>query len=230
MIRVKKEVEAGFGATIANRVADQLRDDIVSNRIKPGSRITAKEIADKYGVSSMPVREAFSMLCGENLLEMNPYRGATVIAVTPELVAQLNDLQYALESLLIELSMKKGYSEELLHQLEDVNAQMAALTEKDWREKRTPLNMKFHMLAYSPCADHMAYQLFARNIKQLAFIRKYHEVDYQRMSQSVWEHSQLIHAIRNNDVISAVTIVKLHTLNSKQYALTENFEEDQKEN
>ena len=170
------------------------------------------------------------MLCAENLLEMNPYRGATVIAVTPELVAQLNDLQYALESLLIELSMKKGYSEELLHQLEDVNAQMAALTEKDWREKRTPLNMKFHMLAYSPCADHMAYQLFARNIKQLAFIRKYHEVDYQRMSQSVWEHSQLIHAIRNNDVISAVTIVKLHTLNSKQYALTENFEEDQKEN
>lgn len=60
---------------------------------------------------------------------------------------------------MIELSMKKGYSEELLHQLEDVNAQMAALTEKDWREKRTPLNMKFHMLAYSPCADHMAYQL-----------------------------------------------------------------------
>lgn len=55
MIRVKKEVEAGFGATIANRVADQLRDDIVSHRIKPGSRITAKEIADKYGVSSMPV-------------------------------------------------------------------------------------------------------------------------------------------------------------------------------
>mgnify|MGYP000733094313 CR=1 FL=1 len=95
---MKKEVEAGFGATIANRVADQLRDDIVSHRIKPGSRITAKEIADKYGVSSMPVREAFSMLCGENLLEMN-YRGATVIAVTPELVAQLNDLQYALESL-----------------------------------------------------------------------------------------------------------------------------------
>ena len=67
---MKKEVEAGFGATIANRVADQLRDDIVSHRIKPGSRITAKEIADKYGVSSMPVREAFSMLCGENLLEM----------------------------------------------------------------------------------------------------------------------------------------------------------------
>ena len=79
MIRVKKEVEAGFGATIANRVADQLRDDIVSHRIKPGSRITAKEIADKYGVSSMPVREAFSMLCGENLLEMNPYRVMTPI-------------------------------------------------------------------------------------------------------------------------------------------------------
>ena len=32
MIRVKKEVEAGFGATIANRVADQLRDDIVSQQ------------------------------------------------------------------------------------------------------------------------------------------------------------------------------------------------------
>lgn len=227
---MKEHAENGaFGATMANRVADQLRDDIVSHRIKPGSRITAKEIADKYGVSSMPVREAFSMLCGENLLEMNPYRGATVIAVTPELVGQLNDLQCALESLLIELSMKKGYPEETLQQLEAINAEMAALTRDDWKEKRTPLNMKFHMLAYSPCADHMAYQLFARNLKQLAFIRKYHEVDYERVNQSVWEHSELIQAIRNDDVVSAVTIVKLHTLNSKRHALTENFADDTSE-
>ena len=77
------------GKTIAVQIAEQLRVDILSRVIEPGSRITVKEIADRYNVSAMPVREAFNMLVGEQLLELNPYRGATVMAVTSELMAQL---------------------------------------------------------------------------------------------------------------------------------------------
>ena len=79
---MKVQENSDFGKTIAAKVADQIRDDIICRKIEPGSRITVKEIADRYCVSSMPVREAFNMLCGEQLLEMSPYRGATVKAVT----------------------------------------------------------------------------------------------------------------------------------------------------
>lgn len=214
------------GSTLAAQITDRIRDDIINRRIKPGSRITAREIADKYGVSSMPVREAFNMLCGENLLELNPYKGAVVIAVTPELVAQLNDLQCALESLLVELCMKKGYSEELLSELEDINREMAELKddEKSLREHRLNLNVRFHKLEYSPCKDHMAYALFERNLKQLAAIRRRYELETERAMQTLQEHQQIIQALRNGDVLSAVTVTRLHTLNSKRYALSENYE------
>ena len=120
--------------TIAVQIADQIRDEILSRSIKPGSRITVKEIADRYNVSAMPVREAFNMLCGEQFLELNPYKGATVMAVTPELMAQLNDLQGALEGLLVELCLQKGYSDELIAQLEEINQQIDALDEEGIRQ------------------------------------------------------------------------------------------------
>ncbi len=212
--------------TIASRIADLLRDDIISRRIEPGTRITAKEIADKYGVSSMPVREAFSMLCGENLLYLNPYRGVTVVAVTPQMVAELNDLQTALESLLVELCMKKGYTEETLKELEEINLQMEMLKddEQEWRSKRLDLNIRFHTVEYSPCKEHLAYSLFQRNLHQLAAIRKHYQLDMKRAKETVLEHNQIIHAIRNNDLTSAITFTKQHTLNSKRYALTETFD------
>lgn len=221
-----QQQEPVIGPTIASRIADRVRDDIISRRIEPGTRLTAKEIADRYGVSSMPVREAFSMLCGENLLELNPYRGATVIAVTPQLVAELNDLQTALESLLVELCMIKGYTEEVLSELEEINLQMEMLkdNEQEWRNKRLDLNIRFHTVEYSPCKDHLAYSLFQRNLHQLAAIRKHYQIDIQRAKETVLEHKQIIHALRNNDLTSAITFTKQHTLNSKRYALTETFD------
>lgn len=213
------------GKTMAVQVADRIRDEILSRVIKPGSRITVKEIADRYNVSSMPVREAFNMLCGEQLLELNPYKGATVMAVTPELMAQLNDMQGALESLLIELCMQKGYTEELLDQLEAINQEIAELDEDGIRERRISLNAQFHSLEYSPCKDHMAYSLFQRNLNQLHAIRRYHVMESSRVKETVEEHSMIIKALRRNDIVSATALAKMHTKNAKHYALTaENYE------
>ncbi len=223
-----ERIDGVAGKTMATKIADRIRDDIISRNIRPGSRITIKEIADRYGVSSMPVREAFNMLCGEQLLEMNPYRGATVMAVTPELMAQLNDVQSALESLLVELCLRKGYPQELLARLEEINREIAALEndETDLRERRIALNTEFHTLEYSPCQDHMAYGLFRRTLNQLIAIRRYHVMELSRVKETAQEHDLIIRALRNNDVVTAVAITKLHTQNAKRYALTVESYED----
>lgn len=210
------------GKTMAARIADRIRDDILSRRIASGSRITVKEIADRYGVSSMPVREAFNMLCGEQLLQLNPYRGATVMAVTSDLMAQLNDVQCALESLLVELCLQKGYSPALLDELERINREIAALEndEQALRERRLGLNVQFHTLEYSLCSDHMAYAMFQRTLEQLHAIRRYHVMEAARVRQTVLEHEQIIQSLRAGNVVTAVAVTRLHTHNAKQYALT----------
>lgn len=206
--------------TIAVQIADQIRDEILSRSIKPGSRITVKEIADRYNVSAMPVREAFNMLCGEQLLELNPYKGATVMAVTPELMAQLNDLQGALEGLLVELCLQKGYSDELIAQLEEINEQIDALDEEGIRQRRIELNARFHALEYSPCKDHMAYAQFHKNLNQLHAIRRYQVMKSDRVKETVEEHKMIIRALKRKDVSSAVALTRMHTRNAKYYAVT----------
>lgn len=206
--------------TIAVQIADQIRDEILSRSIKPGSRITVKEIADRYNVSAMPVREAFNMLCGEQFLELNPYKGATVMALTPELMAQLNDMQGALESLLVELCLQKGYPDELLDQLEAINQELANLDEQGIRERRIELNTQFHSLEYSLCKEHMAYALFQKNLNQLHAIRRYQVMKSDRVKETVEEHRMIIRALKRKDVSSAVALTRMHTRNAKYYAVT----------
>ena len=206
--------------TMAAQVADRIRDDILSRAIAPGSRITVKEISDRYNVSAMPVREAFNMLCGEQFLELNPYKGATVMAVTPELMGQLNDMQGALEGLLVELCLQKGYPDELLDRLEAINQELENLDEEGIRLRRIELNSQFHSLEYSLCKDHMAYAQFQKNLDQLHAIRRYQVMKADRVKETVEEHRMIIKALRQKDVVSAVTLVKMHTRNAKYYATT----------
>ena len=205
------------GKTMAAQIADRIRDDIICRNIPPGSRITVKEIADRYGVSSMPVREAFNMLGGEQLLRLNPYRGATVMAVTSDLIMQLNDVQSALEGLLVELCLQKGYAKDLLDEMERVNQQIAAAGPGE-RERRIVLNTEFHTLEYSPCKNHMAFNLFQRTVKQLYTIHRFYPAEVERVREMVQEHQQIIDSLRARDVLSAVAITKLH---SKRHVPTE---------
>lgn len=206
------------GKTLAAQVADKLRDDILGRRIQPGAHITTREIAEKYGVSNVPVREAFSMLCGENLLENLPYKGAVVKTVTPEYIMEIIDLLYALEMLLIELSMEKGYKPATLNKLEEINEQMAKLTDDvtTWPEKRLDLNISFHMTLFSPCKGHMAYDLYEKNLRYISIIRKYYQIDLDRSKQTIVEHREIIKAIKDNDLEEALEATRKHSKSSKK--------------
>ena len=65
-------------STLTQMVTDQLRQDILLGIIASGSRITVQSIAKRYNTSALPVREAMQILSSENLLELSPYKGASV--------------------------------------------------------------------------------------------------------------------------------------------------------
>lgn len=66
------------GATMASVVFRELRDEIVSMRRKPGEAIAEKQIAESYGVSRTPVREAVLRLADDGLVEVFPQSGTYV--------------------------------------------------------------------------------------------------------------------------------------------------------
>ncbi|KIZ19588.1 GntR family transcriptional regulator [Streptomyces natalensis] len=67
-------------STLRQQIADALRDEVLAGRLPSGHPFTVKEIAEQYGVSATPVREALLDLCAQGLLDVEQHRGFKVHA------------------------------------------------------------------------------------------------------------------------------------------------------
>ncbi|MER6501374.1 GntR family transcriptional regulator [Streptomyces sp. NPDC001455] len=65
-------------STLRQQIADALRDEVLAGRLEPGREFTVKQIAEQYGVSATPVREALFDLSAQGLLESDQHRGFRV--------------------------------------------------------------------------------------------------------------------------------------------------------
>lgn len=73
-------------------IADKLRERILAHQLPPGSDIHDGALAQEFGVSRTPVREAMKLLCHEGLLTAQPRRGMSVTELTPAQVHEANQL------------------------------------------------------------------------------------------------------------------------------------------
>ncbi|MFE6776324.1 GntR family transcriptional regulator [Streptomyces sp. NPDC057702] len=65
-------------STLRQQIADALRDEVLAGRLPAGQQFTVKEMAEQYGVSATPVREALLDLCAQGLLDVEEHRGYRV--------------------------------------------------------------------------------------------------------------------------------------------------------
>ncbi len=87
--------------SLGEQLASQLRDRIVAGDLASGARLVEDLVAEEYGVSRGPVRDAISILRRENLLVDSGRQGVAVRALEPGDVERLFDLRFALERLAI---------------------------------------------------------------------------------------------------------------------------------
>ena len=82
------------GVSQAIRLRDVLEDEIVNGELKPGDRLDEAALAERFGVSRTPIREAFKYLVGSGLVETIPNRGSFVASVgLPQLIDSVHNEQ-----------------------------------------------------------------------------------------------------------------------------------------
>src|SRR5688500_7190385 len=86
---------------LADEVADSIREAVFSGFYAPGAQLREVELAQSLDVSRGPVREALLRLEGEGLVRSIWHRGATVTALSPDDVAEIDTLRGALEDLAV---------------------------------------------------------------------------------------------------------------------------------
>ncbi|MCX7026397.1 MAG: GntR family transcriptional regulator [Spirochaetes bacterium] len=100
--------------TIARQIYADLREDITAGKLQPGHMLGEGTLADRYGSSKMPVREALHQLCQEGYLVSYPRRGYVVSNITEEDFFEIQQLRLALEMLSLELIVNNSTDEEIL--------------------------------------------------------------------------------------------------------------------
>ncbi len=128
---------------VRERVLAALRQEIIAGRLRPGDRLVERELAERFGVSRVPVREAIRALVAEGFVHFETPRRTVVRRLTPTDVAELFELREALEVYAAGLAAARATPRDLA-ELADLLDRAATATRADDAEAITDINTRFH--------------------------------------------------------------------------------------
>lgn len=195
-------------SVLSTRIADSLRDSILAGELVPGERIRQEEIADQFGASRIPVREALRILVTDGLVNMVSNSGAWVSSLTQQECSEHYQIRERLEPLLLRFSLPILSDEQIDH--------LASLVEQmkssDDIETFMKLDREFHWASYAGAESATLTEFIERlwNTTQ-----PYRRV-FTRMVRSEGievthlEHELLVEAIKRRDSEEAERILLGH--------------------
>lgn len=196
-------------------VADRLRADILEGQLKPGEWLRQERLAQEYGVSQMPIREAFKELAAEGLVEHVPYRGVRVVEFAADDVADL----YAQRGFLEGIAARAAATLITQVELDELRALLSQMAQRLGPQQLTEyreLNRRFHQVVFQ--ASHRAY--LVRTLGQLwdafpnmlwgNFAQTAVEPLPDRNLNDVEEHQAILTALENHDPDAAERLVRQH--------------------
>lgn len=124
-----------------------LRRALMCGDIMPGERMVVKRLSEKFGTSSLPVRQALHRLAAEGALVERPYYGAEVPVLDVEAVMDLRRVRCAVEGQAAEWAAQTITPVEL-DQLQELQARMRATTDPAHTESFLSWNLEFHFTIY----------------------------------------------------------------------------------
>lgn len=173
-------------------VAELLRQRIFSRELEPGSWIDELKIAEEYGISRTPLREALKVLAAEGLVTMKVRRGAYVTEVSDKDLADVYHLLALLESDAAAVVALRGTDAEHT-ELQDLHAELEAATAD--RERFFAINERFHMRLLEMANNRWRQQMVADLRKVMKLNRHNSLLKSGRISDSLTEHRAIMAAL-----------------------------------
>jgi DNA-binding GntR family transcriptional regulator len=197
---------------LRDKVVDELRRRIIDGVYEPGDRLTEERLADDFGVSRNPVREAIRVLEAEGFLHAQPRRGAVVASLSVRDVEDLFDVRLSLETLAATLAAERAGTS---------GAALEKLLARAKTTKRTAdlaaLNTRFHSEICALAGNALLTGLMESLHGRLQWV--YGQSLETRAADSWAEHRELADAILAGDAEAAGRAARAHVLAARTSAL-----------
>jgi DNA-binding GntR family transcriptional regulator len=198
---------------LSDRIRNALTDAISSGELAPGTTLDEQQLADRYGASRTPVREALRQLATSGMVEVRPRRGVIVRHVTAEEVMDMFETMAEIEAVCVRLATYRITPLERSRLLRIHEASEAAVAAGDV-DAYDALNREFHEAIYRAAHnDFLADQAIAVRTRLNAFRRMQLRQD-RRLVTSRAEHDAVMRAIAEGDGDEAARRMRAHMLNA----------------
>ena len=196
-------------------VAELLRQQIFNRALEPGSWIDELKIADEYGISRTPLREALKVLAAEGLVTRKVRRGAYVTEVNEKDLSDVYHLLSLLESDAAGVVAARATSDQL-KELQDLHAELEAAV--DDRERFFAVNERFHMRVLEISDNRWRSQMVADLRKVMKLNRHNSLLKSGRIQESLAEHRAVMAALAARDADTTVQNMRAHFANGLEAA------------
>ena len=196
-------------------VAELLRQRIFRRELEPGSWIDELKLAEEYGISRTPLREALKVLAAEGLVTMKVRRGAYVTEMSEKDLSDVYHLLSLLESDAAGVVATRASDAEL-QELQALHADLEAAVAD--REKFFAVNERFHMRLLEIADNRWRDQMVADLRKVMKLNRHNSLLKSGRIGESLAEHRAIMQAIVQRDSAGAMQRMQAHFRNGLEAA------------
>ena len=197
------------GGTLAERLRQQLEGAIAAGHLEPGSRLDEQEIAQRFGVSRTPVREAFRLMAANNLVELRGRQGATVRAIKPEALIEMFQVMAELEGLCARLAARR-VSQAWREKISEIHQRLIAAGKASDIDLFYDINQDFHEAIYEASRNAFLADQTRKLRNQVAAYRRRVTRMPNRIADTVREHEAVMEAILAHDPERAHSTMRDH--------------------
>lgn len=202
--------------TLTEGLENRLKADIIAGKIRPRARLRVYEVAQSYGVSATPVREALQRLAEQGFVVLDPQVGARVADLTVEEMSDLYSVRAFIEGEALRRSLVRGDLDwlsrviaewESFQRLEaaiEANPSLDSESVDRWIHAHRDLHMTILAACGSPILLRVLDSLYDHSIRYQILLRR----NPESVRDSLAEHSDIVDAVVKRDANRAVDIVQ----------------------
>ncbi len=215
----KLKIQIDNHLTLREKIVETIRNAIVNGQLPAGTRVAEPDLADKFGISRTPIREAFRQLESEGFITVVPRKGAIVASLSFKDVADFYDLKAILEGYAARAAAKKLTDKDIA-KMEAVNRQMETAAAKKEVRKVLALHNEFHDIFLKACGNEKLHTIVQNLVMQFQRFRLILAMP-GKIEGSIRQHWEIIDAFRKQDGAMAESLVQKNAQYGKKILLRE---------
>jgi DNA-binding GntR family transcriptional regulator len=201
------------GGLLSDRIRNALTDEIASGALAAGLALEEQQLADRFGASRTPVREALRQLAVSGLVEVRGRRGVVVARMTPERIMDMFETSAEVEAMCVRIATYRMTPLERSHLIELHEASLKMVEANDI-DAYDAFNREFHECIYRATHNSFLAEQAQDVRSRLSAFRRTQLRQGERIHRSREEHEAVMQAIAEGDGDTAARRMRAHMLNA----------------